>query len=321
MKKTLATIILSLITSLTLFGVATDNAAKTIYLCGETHYEDGKDSQFQMDILKLAAENKLVYAMEGLERELQVENEFSMQISAHFQTNKKPCIYGVEDPLFIIFKEALTLHSDFKSLKKRGTQIDAFSQNVYDTKKNDILCPLVHKSNQKFLGKFWANKQLIGNPIFDYLKKHKAALIKKTFQAQTATFKPQIEQWTDNNWIDFNREIVLILEPQVAKQIPTEKLETLEFLVTCVEDFELETDCDARAASQYFLKKLHLNLRNDFIIKNLEDIYSITKSQKKPVVCILGSAHIEGVKKGLEEKRFTVLGKKEFLKTLMKGDL
>jgi len=311
MKKILLIIGVCLVTSFRLFGVEVDENTKTIYLCGENHYNSDEDSRFQMFIMQLASQKLLVYAKEGLEREVQAEKEFSRIVKAHFNTAGNPLIFGVEDPLFIIFKEALNINVSLTSIEKSNSYFDTQGQEIYESKKNDILCPLVHKANQKFLNEFWENKELIGNPIFDYLKENKSALIKKDFKAQTKAFKPQLKRWTDSKWIDFTREIVLVLEPMVSQQIPEEKLDILAFLLSCLNNFKLGSNCDSEDPSLYFMKKLHLELRNDFIVNNIVEIYSFSKG--KPVVCILGEAHIEGVKANLQNKGFIVLGKNEFL--------
>lgn len=287
---------------------------KVIYLCEES-------DNFRDLILESAVKRELNCAMEGIEREIIAEEEFSMIIKNRFGTEGKAFIYGVEDPRMIIFQAALTLNNVLRSAEKRHSWTEFTRTTNSRTKKSDILCPLVHKSNQKFLDEFWSNKKLIGNPIFDYLKANKNRLMKKALLAQILTLEPQIKKWKDSDWVEFTQEVALILAPMIEKLLPGDKLEALTFLLTCLEDFELKSNCDAEEESLFFMRTLHLDLRNHFIIKNLEEIYSLSNKEKRTTVCILDHSRIDGVRAGLEKKGFRVLGRKEFLREKRKSEL
>lgn len=320
MNKPILSIILSLIIYSSSFGITNDNSNNALYLIGEEHYSDA-DMNFVFDIMHKAAKKRLIYAKEGLERDNLAEKEYRENLQSNgIQGMSNGYLYGIEDPFFIIFKEALALNNLLRTMYKRYDTIDSVSEDVVKGAKNDLLCPLVTKTNQKFLQKFWDNKLLINNSIFKYLKIHKNALVKKTFTEQTKAFKQSIEKWNNASWIEFTQKVALILLEDIKEIIPGEKIETLNFLVNCLDEFELNSDCDSSDSSlgveQTFLKSLHLSLRNDFLVKNLEEIYTETKKLKKPFVCIVGYAHVKGIKKALIEKGFKVLGKQELIQTL-----
>lgn len=54
--------------------------------------------------------------------------------------------------------------------------------------------------------------------------------------------------------------------------------------------FELEDSCDALAKSEFFIDRLHLDLRDDFIVNNLEEIYSIAKKKRKSSSLYFGAS-------------------------------
>lgn len=298
------------------FGISSNADSKTIYLIGENHYESNTDADFQRMIFQQAVEKKLVYAMEGLEHDVLAEKEFIEDLKMKgFPALSSGYLYGVEDPFFIIFKDALSLNNLFRANCRRYPITDSLSEKVIKTKKNDLLCPLVIKTNQRFLKNFW-NSTLQGNPIFNYLKTNKESLIKKTFTVQTQIFASQIRKWSNEDWIDFTQEIVLILTEDLKTKLPLEKLQTLEYLLTCLDEFELDSDCDGSVEDGTFLRSLNLTLRDDFLANNLEKIYNSSKKTQKPLVSILGHAHIPGITEALVNKGFTVLGKQELLKRL-----
>lgn len=302
-------------------GEANVESKKVIYLSGEYHFGDGndEDSKFKKMINKLAAERKLVYAQEGLEREKQAEKEYGELIGKMFGSASSASIYGVEDPLYFLFDGALIMNNELRSLQKRKGKMHDSLYKIFLNKKIEILCPLVHKANQKFLSDFWNSEALIGNPIFEYLRANKNKLLNKKFEAQQTILTVQILQWDDSYWIDFGKEVALILAPLVESMISESKMEVFQFVLSCLEDFEIESNCDYRAQSSLLLQAVIRTLRDDFIIKNLEQIHSFAK--KKPVVCILGKLHIDNVKLELEKRGFLVLGKDEFMDRMRKDGL
>lgn len=315
MKKTLSILGLYLITSFGLLGGTSGEESKIIYLSGESHHFSDIDKAYNQLIVQLMGIGEVCYAAERLQHVPDAEEAFREIIRQRPDHNAShnPLIFGVEDPLFNIFRDALNINTAFRSINKRGF---ALADVNYMGNRDSLPLALVLKSNQKYLSNFWKNKRLIGNPIFDHLKKNKKALIKMALKDQTTKFKTELAQATDNDWISFAHEIVLILKPTITELISLEKHESLDFLLTCLEDFSLESNCDPEAPSKFFLSKVNLELRDDFIVNNLEDIYSLR--QGRPLVCILGNQHIKDVKLGLEKKGFTVLGRKAFLRKISK---
>lgn len=302
MKKILLTIgfcLLSLIT----FGDEVNKDVKVIYLCGENHANED-DTRFKEWIMSHANKNELVYAHEGIPREVEAEHLF-LEYMGHERG-----IYGVENSLYSIFMDAV--------------QIAALRDALDSPQPNEesILFLSILESNQLSLDKFWKQETLSNNAIFTFLKKRKDTLSKSTMQVQRDTIRSQIGTFKNRDWIDFCRQIALELGPIVAKQIPSEKLQTLEFLMQCASHgLKLERFSTVEEMSGFlvhFGEAVSVELRNGFMINNIAEIYSIAKG--KPLVCILGADHIKGVKEGLEKKGFKVLGKKEFLKTHNKNE-
>lgn len=305
-KKSLKIIGILLITNFALFGAENNDIAKTIYLCSENH-NNKDDARFKEDVLRLANNKAFIYASEAVTRDPEDEYKF-MEYGGY-----KQGIYGIEDPLVLAFTHAIAIAAEREGFE---------SANPNEI---DFLSLLFLQSNQKFLNEFFGKKELLKNPIFKFLKAQKGKLNKETKQFQQNEFIKKMRKYKNKDWIDFARQFALTLESTIAGKIRSDKLETLEFLMTCcTEGWKLERFSNLIEAQDFlafFQAKLYSGLRNDFIIANLETIYSIAKKENLALVCILGSSHLKEVKKGLEDKGFTVLGKKEFLKTLVKSEL
>ncbi len=302
MKKILLIIGCYLVINLITFGEEINNDVKIVYLCGENHANEN-DIRFKNQIMYRANNNELVYAHESISREIEAERLFLQYVGY------ERGIYGVESALYSIFMNAVEIAvlRDAKDLPQPNEK--------------DFLRFLVLRPNQSFLDKFWEQETLSNNAIFTFLKKHKDALSKSTMQVQHDIFVSQIKKFKNKDWIDFSRQILLELGPIIAKQISNEKLQTLEFLMQSgAHGLKLERFSTVEEMSGLLLRfgaAASLELRDDFIINNIAEIYSIAKG--KPLVSILGKDHIKAVKEGLKNKGFTVLGKKEFLTTYGKN--
>lgn len=305
MKGVLFTITLGLIIS----GVCFGENDKTIYLCEEDH-GSAKDKEFSSAIIDLACEGQLFYVMEGLEREASAEKQIREFVRESFGVKGEPYLYGIENPLWFTFVSIFDLN---QSLTR---------PNIIQPKgkaKLAIILKLINQSNQHFLSVVWNHEKLVGNSIFDYLKEKKDLLTEEMLSVSYVNANFPIEKWTNAEWIDFTHQLVLMLGPIVAERIPVEKLESLMFLLSCLVNPELDSNC---SNEDFLIDTLYISLRNYFIINNLEEIYTITKDKKKPIISILGYLHVEEVKKGLENKGFLVLGKRELLGLMNeKGEL
>lgn len=295
-----------------------DRGMGTIYLVGENHYIGNEHQKFQRAVLELAAKKKLVYAMEGLERDDLAEQEMRdcfQEKGINGMSNGY--LFGFEDPFFHLFNNVLDLNFLLRNVcQKSSNPSDPFTQ-IIESKKNDLLCPLVLKSNQESLKNFWNCKILQPNPIFAYLTKFKSQLIQKPFATQTAIFAKQIPIWKNLDWLNFTREASLIFGEDLKTTLPKKKLETLESLLKSAKEFQPRDDYHmSEAELSTFMTALHLILRNDFIATNLKAVYIRTKLTQKPLVAILGDEHISGITKILSKQGYTVLGAKELSERL-----
>ncbi|OAI51109.1 hypothetical protein AYO37_00035 [Opitutia bacterium SCGC AG-212-L18] len=298
--KKLIIIITAILISFGISNASTKND-KIIYLFGENH-RDADDFNFKEGINILTAKGYVINAREGDIRDAAYEKERIKKAKQEspFKVSSDIGIYGVEDPIFHIFKSAMYLNNSFKTFNDPESRIN----EAYKDKKIVTLLFLTHKNNQAFLENVWNDPILSQNPIFLFLEKNKAKLLEKDYSARFNFISNKIDRWDNDAWFDFAKRIAFLLAPKVIERIQKDKIEMLTQLLKCFEDLQDEEDCGAN--SQSFIYPLGLDLRNDFIIENLEKIYSITKSKNKPLICILGRRHIPEVKKGLEQKGFLV---------------
>lgn len=307
-----------------------NDSSKIIYLIGENHSEK-KDQTFQMDILLQAEQKELIFVSEGMQRDEFQEQEMINYLANVLPGLTKSYFYGVQDPSFDLFSTLLTGNNKLRFLKQtadfHGFNSQQFDSSPYAKKipetKLQILSDLTRRNNQKLLNKFWQNEKLKNNPIFQYLNSNKKSLINKTIKDQANTLSRKTSVWSDLEWIQFTQEAALTLLEDLRKVIPHEKLGTLEFLINCFDIYDIESDCNGyplKTEGLVFQDSLNLILNNDFIIKNIEKIYYLTEHMGKPLVTILGKAHIPEVKKSLIAKGFTVLDKKDLSKVLKGWD-
>lgn len=293
--------------------------AKVIYLLGEYHAgsagDNMEDTQSRKLVEHLAAERKVAYVKEGIVRGIQEEKEFRESLKNKYGVPNIN-VYGVEDPLVFIFNSALLINFDYRSqLKSQNGAVFPLTGKMLD-----LLCSLMYQGNQSFLDDFWHSEALIGNPIFEYLKDNKDYLLNAKSEVKEAIFRERVWEWDSSfHWMDLGKEVALRVAPLYADMLPESKRDLLRFVLSCLEDFELGSDCDYRAEPYVLMKALHLTLRDDFIINNLEQVYSIAEG--KPVVSILGKWHIDNVKAELGKRGFVVLGKDEFMDKMRKDEL
>lgn len=290
-----------------------EREVKIIYLVGENHYSSEECAVYQRKTFELAAGKKLIYAMEGLERDTLAEKEYRDLYEAKgMKGMSSGYLYGFEDPFFNLFNTALDLNFMLRDVFKQNVNSNNQLMIIINEKKNDLLCPLVSKTNQQFLSVFWACETLQGNPIFTFLVKFKEQLIEKSFAVQARFFLRQIPNWANLDWLHFTREISLILSKQVKSLLPSDKHKTLEDLIMNLKEFNPYSNyTQTQEELEWFMTKLHLVLRNPFIANNLQSIHVLTKHLNKPFVSILGDQHIPGITQALRDGGFTVLGARE----------
>lgn len=315
MKKSLFTIGILLAISCGFLNAHGYWDEKIIYLIGENHREDKAYKDY---ITLLAAQGKLALGVEGLTREVSEEKAFRVGTKNRYKTSGNISIYGVEDPAFRLFQRALYLNNYLKAHDRNLDEIEAEIGKNYDLSKFNLLTFCMHKASQKFLNNFWESSFEENNPIFRYLQENKSEFLQSDSASRITHFSEQIDRWNNNDWVNFAHKVVLALKPFIMKHIAESDHKTLLTLERCFEDLKDEDNCGMNSPS--FIYPISIDLRNPFIIKNLEKIYSLVK-QKKPLVCILGKKHIPGVEAGLEAKGFTVLGKKELEEVLSKSEL
>lgn len=303
-----------------------NNSSKIIYLIGENH-SSKKDSAFRLDIFLQAEQKELIFASEGVSRDVVEEQDSINYLASALPGLTKSYFYGVEDPFFNLFSTLLSGNNALRFLKQTadfyGFNTQKFDSSAYDQKISDsklqILSNLTRGVYQKYLNNFWENKKLKSNPIFQYLSRNKKSLINTNLKDHVNTFSQKFSVWSDLEWIQFTREAALTLLADLRKVIPHEKWETLEFLINCFDIDDIDSDCNGypmKTQGLVFQDSLNLILRDDLIVKNIEEIYYLTEHIKKPLVTILGKAHIPGVKKSLIAKGFTVLDKKDLIKVV-----
>lgn len=302
-----------------------NDSSKIIYLIGENHSEK-EDKIFKMNVLLQAAQKELIFLSESAARDAFQEQEWINYQADVFPGLTKSYFYGVEDPSLSLFSPLLIGNNQLRFLKQTAEfhgLSQEFASSPYATKVADsklqIMSDLTRRHNQKLLNKFWQNEKLKNNPIFQYLKSNKKSLINKTLKDQANTLSRKISVGSDLEWIQFTQEAALTLLEDLRKVITHEKLGTLEFLINCFDIYDIESDCNGyplKTEGLVFQDSLNLILRDDFIIKNIEKIYYLTEYMGKPLVSILGKAHIPEVKKSLIAKGFTVLDKEDLNKVL-----
>lgn len=319
--KILSTIIISVISLLNINFVnahENTNNKRVIYLFGENHFNED-DKNFRAMVNPLTARGIIIEALEYCLRESSIEKEFAHYSSKSHKTSIENIeIYGVEDPVYSIFKAAMYLNNYFKSYDKKTTPFLAEEIEVYyDKYKQDMLNFLMHKENQHFLNEFWNDELLSENPIFEYLKENKKILLKEKFLTRSDIINRQIQihHWDNDIWANFANRVVKVLTPIIMENIPKNKIKVLNRLLKCFEDFKDEDTCGPNSPN--FINPIGQGLRDPFIINNLEEIYLMTESKKKPLVCILGRKHLPGVQSGLEKKGFKVITNKEVFKKHM----
>lgn len=321
MKEFILIISLLLTTTVSLFCSESINENKVIYLCEENPMIE-EDIDFRLMVLKLAAERKIVFAAEGLDREPSLEKGFYEMV---FKTKANAYFYGIEDPVCSLFAAVLMINSDFRYFNELLLNL----QNSYSIERAHIIDSLTSSHNQKVLKDFWENSTLITNAIFAYVLPKKDGFPEKEFMdpsdfrlfLQNELITRTKDEWMIKEWVEFTRQVALALEPVLEKGMNTKQLEKLKFLITCLDEFSPGSPCEKWTEPSIFLDTLNLDLRNIFIIRNLKEIYSITKDIKKPLIAILEQAQIEGVKEELEDQGFTVLGTREFVELGLKNEL
>jgi len=281
---------------------------RKVYLIPENHFSSA-DNSFQREIVGNISRKKLIYAMEGVERDAFSEKELRKAIGLNEDAN----LYGIEDAFFTIFNHASDLNMNLKDYNPNA--IPEFLTIIHNTK-TDLLCSFVNKTNQSYLDNFWSNKLFQTNPIFKFLQANKEVLISKDLEQQVEIFERKIGGWTNASWVELTKGVVLILAPDLKKNLPEKNHRILEYLLGTIDKKGIS---DNQTEFLKFRNALQLDLRNDFIADNLANVYNITKDLKKPLVSILGEHHIPGITKLLCTKGFTILGKKELDAELKKS--
>lgn len=289
-----------------------ERKVQTIYLIGENHYVGDEAVKFKRNIFLLAAAQKLLYAMEGLERDDFAEKQLRDTIERRGVVGMgKGYLYGVEDPFFQLFNNALDLNFFLRSTDN-SAQLEA----LIDSKKNDLLCSLVLQTNQNYLTEIWSQGPE-NNSIFKCLLMNKSSLIEESFQIQSNFFSKKIQVWEHGEWFSFTQYIASSLGQDLKLKLPTEKIETLESLLKSLKEFKLSRGYEySQQELENFNFTLNIILRNPFIAKNLKNLYSISEQANKPLVAILGNEHIPGITQILTNKGYTVKGSRELLEQL-----
>lgn len=268
---------------------------KVIYLLPENHFfPSNQDVQFKKEILfKAIPAKKLIYGMEGLERNGFAEQELRITLGL----TKEAALYGIENSFYHIFNTACDLNI---KLKDKSNDLD---EVIRDDKKN-LLAALVNQGNQTYLDNFWKSTVLQKNALFRYLKTEKKSLSSMPLQAQMQIFgKIEVAKPI---WLEFTKQAALILVPDLKNILSKDQQKQLA-LNYLEDNFEIKSIDQLLTICEH----LHLNIREDFIAENFVSIYELTKNQNNPFASHLGEKHITGIKSRLEKQGFTILGKKE----------
>lgn len=306
MKKTIKILVSILLFSNCVFLDAIDNEApKIIYLIGEYH-DDPDDVKFRTWVDQLASERKIIAAEEGLERDLIAETNWKEKL----WRGKKGTgyLHGVEDFCAQRFLTAMLVNR----ISRMAIHYNDFEkEEVSLSEKLELLEAVTSIKFKKLFPNFWHSKSLQNNSIFNSLRINKA-FSRKYDKWSTSDWR-EFAKWSSLDWIEFTRELALVFAEDMKNKLSSQRLEILQVALTYLnqtDDIDFENN---------FGRLVAINLRDDFIAKNLEEIYAFTHIGK-PLVCILGQAHIKGVSETLRKQGFTVLDK-EALRENMENKL